>query len=103
MRPRPNFATLRVVSEQLYVTRTGVTVDPRRFKSKGDAMLFEPFPVRRTEPLREALDQERVKPDDDLLIIAHDGGRATCLSREQMAFHHVAHGEFESQPWVVFF
>lgn len=91
------------MADEFYVTRTGVTVDPKRFKSKGDALLFEPFSVTRTEPLASAISEGRVDPDDDLLLIAHDEERVTTLSRQQMAFHHVAHGEVDGQPWVVFF
>ena len=85
------------------MTRTGVTVDPKRFKNKGDQLLFEPFAVSRTEPLAAAIDEGRVEAEDDLLLIAHDDERATALSREQMAFHHVAQGSFEGEPWIVFF
>lgn len=91
------------MTETLYVTRNGVTVDPKRFKSKGDALLFEPFEVTRTEPLTAALTNDRVSPDDDLLVLAHDAEHVTALSREQMAFHHVASGEVGGQPWIVFF
>ena len=91
------------MTEQLYVTRTGVTVDPKRFKSKGDALLFEPFPVTRTEPLATAIAEGRATPEDDLLVVAHDADNVTALSREQMAFHHVAQGVVGGQPWVVFF
>ena len=91
------------VAEKPYVTRTGVTVDPKRFMNKGDQLLFEPFPVARTEPLEDSLREGRVAPDDDLLLIAHDGEQATALSREQMAFHHVASGTHAGEPWLVFF
>lgn len=91
------------MADELYVTRTGVTVDPRRFKSKGDALLFEPFPVERTQSLADAIDSGDIDADDDLLLVAHDEQTVIALSREQMAFHHVASGVAGDQPWVVFF
>ncbi|MCA9710208.1 MAG: hypothetical protein KDK70_30490 [Myxococcales bacterium] len=86
---------------QPYVTKTGMVVDPSRFKRNGETLLFLPFVVERTQPLADALAQERIPADMDMLVAIRDD-RVIALSRTQMAYHHVAQST-KDEPWLVFF
>ncbi|MCX4245146.1 hypothetical protein [Paraliomyxa miuraensis] len=89
--------------DDLYVTSTGMTVDPGRIKRQGETLMFAPFTIERTAPLADALADQTVPPDAELLLATHDDDHVLALSRQQMAYHHVAQGTVEGKPWLVFF
>ena len=91
------------MSDAPYVTKTGMTVDPGRLKRNGETLMFAPFTIERTVPLAEALADQTVDPSAELLVALRDDDRALALSRRQMAYHHVAQGTVEGEPWLVFF
>ena len=63
---------------------------------------FEPFYVKATRPLREALASGDVRKDTPLLIMERDAGVLALLTH-QMSYHHVAQGEIAGEPWLVSF
>ena len=63
---------------------------------------FKPFYVTGTLPLSEALEQRTVHDETPLLVVEHRAGRL-ALATEQMAYHHVAQGDFAGEPWLVSF
>jgi len=67
-----------------------------------DAWGFDPFPVTKMEPLKAALEDGRVAEETGVLLLERGGTRLALLT-EQMAFHHIAQGELEGEPWMVSF
>ncbi len=67
-----------------------------------DAWGFDPFPVTKMEPLKSALEDGRVAEETGVLLLERGGTRLALLT-EQMAFHHIAQGELEGEPWMVSF
>ncbi len=67
-----------------------------------DAWGFDPFPVTKMEPLKSALEDGRVTEETGVLLLERGGTRLALLT-EQMAFHHIAQGELEGEPWMVSF
>ena len=63
---------------------------------------FEPFRVSETEPLRDALSAGKLQSDTRVLVMDHPAGRLAFLT-DQMAYHHVAQGEMNGEPWMVSF
>ena len=63
---------------------------------------FEPFYVRKTEPLSTALSQGRVAPDTRLLVTETAAGRLALLT-DQMAYHHLAQGREGGKDWMATF
>jgi hypothetical protein len=63
---------------------------------------FEPFYVKVTRPLREALACGDVREDTPILVMEHDAG-ALALLTQQMSYHHLAQGEMAGEPWMVSF
>ena len=68
----------------------------------GDTWGFDPFPVTKMEPLRSALEDGRVGEKNGVLLLERGDIRLALLT-EQMAFHHIAQGELEGEPWMVSF
>lgn len=86
-----------------YVTKTGMTVDPSRLKRNGETLLFSTFRVEDTRSLAEMLDQGELAEDAELLLSVREGAPALALLRRQMAYHHVAQGTHDGEPYLVFF
>ncbi len=63
---------------------------------------FEPFRVSETEPLREAMSSCKLHSDTRVLVLDHPAGALAFLT-DQMAYHHVAQGEMNGEPWMVSF
>ena len=63
---------------------------------------FEPFRVSETEPLQDAMSAGKLQSDTRLLVMDHPAGRLAFLT-DQMAYHHVAQGEMNGEPWMVSF
>ncbi len=68
----------------------------------GAGSRFEPFRVRQTQSLRQALVAGVVESDTRLLVMEHAAGRLALLT-DQMAYHHVAQGDIAGEPWMVSF
>lgn len=86
-----------------YVTKTGMAVDPARLKRNGETLLFSPFRVEQTRSLAEVLERGELAEDAELLLATWEGAPPLALLRRQMAFHHVAQGTHDGEPWLVFF
>lgn len=67
-----------------------------------DVWGFDPFPVKEMEPLRTALDGGKVGEETAVLVLTRGDARLALLT-EQMAYHHIAQGELEGEPWMVSF
>jgi len=67
-----------------------------------DAWGFDPFPVATTEPLKDALEEGKVREETAVLLLARGNTRLALLT-EQMSYHHIAQGELEGEPWMVSF
>ena len=63
---------------------------------------FEPFRVAESEPLRDAMSSGKLQGDARVLVMDHPAGRLAFLT-DQMAYHHVAQGEINGEPWMVSF
>ena len=86
-----------------FKTRSGMPVDPKHLKSNIVPMLFQPFYVKKTQALVEAVQSGKVQPDDELLITELENGAVIALLKAQMTYHHVAQGEHEGEAWMVWF
>ncbi|NIQ37064.1 MAG: hypothetical protein GTN81_00510 [Proteobacteria bacterium] len=67
-----------------------------------DKDLFEPFAVKDTVPLKEALANGEVRGETAIVLMESDGC-ALALVTHQMNYHHVAQGEIDGRPWLVSF
>ena len=63
---------------------------------------FEPFRVSESEPLRDAMSAGKLQGDTRVLVMDHPAGVLAFLT-DQMAYHHVAQGEIDGEPWMVSF
>ena len=63
---------------------------------------FEPFRVSESEPMREAMSAGKLQNDTRVLVLDHPAGMLAFLT-DQMAYHHVAQGEINGEPWMVSF
>ena len=75
--------------------------DITRFSGVGNGW-FETFHVEETEALAEALRDGRVATDMSVLVIETAAG-PLALSRDQMAFHHIAQGRDGGKDWMATF
>ena len=64
--------------------------------------IYQPFEVKTTTPLREALKRGDVHEDMPILVVEHKKWRLALLTR-QINYHHVAQGEVGGEPWMVSF
>lgn len=84
-----------------FVTKSGVVIDPERMEF--NVTIFKPFEVTSYQPLQKAFANGKVKEGTDVLGVALPGGRMLTLIKKQMAYHHVAQGELDNEPWLVSF
>ncbi len=63
---------------------------------------FEPFHVSETEALLDAISSGKLQGDTRVLVLDHPAGMLAFLT-DQMAYHHVAQGEIDGEPWMVSF
>lgn len=63
---------------------------------------FEPFHVSETEALQDAMSSGKLQGDTRVLVLDHPAGVLAFLT-DQMAYHHVAQGEIDGEPWMVSF
>lgn len=64
--------------------------------------MFKPLAVGKTTALQTALDRGRVKADTNLLLLELPDA-PLALVKSEMAYHHVAQGEANGEPWLVSF
>jgi Protein of unknown function (DUF3179) len=88
----------------LYVTKTGMVVNPVRAYPKipGVDVVFPPFNVAHYHDLTAALAKRKVDPTTKLMVFAV-GQHTLALVLKQMSFHHVAQGQLDGQAWAAFF
>jgi hypothetical protein len=75
--------------------------DIERFSNLGNGW-FETFYVEETEPLRQVLEDGRLKANTRMLIIAISEGNLAFVT-DQMAYHHLAQGTSEGKHWLATF
>ena len=90
------------MGDALHVTKSGMTIDPKRIKL-GDGVMFTRLDVEQTRPLEEALASGEIAADTQMMGFGSSDGRALVLTRTQMAYHHVAQGEFDGEAWMIFY
>lgn len=91
------------MQDTYYVTKGGMPINPAYIKDNGERTIFKPFIVKDTMRLADALRRGKISKDSELLLIELNNGAIIALSREQMAYHHVAQGEINGEPWLVSF
>ena len=84
-----------------FVTKSGVIIDPGRMEF--NITIFKPFEVTAYQPLQKAITDGKVKEDTDVLGAALPNGSMIALIKKQMAYHHVAQGNLDNEPWMVSF
>ena len=82
-------------------TTTETEFDPSRAVLRNHDM-FRPFRVKTTRPLEQALAQGEVDSQTPVLVLSYAAGTIVLLA-EQMAYHHLAQGESDGQPWLASF
>jgi hypothetical protein len=68
-----------------------------------DGTMFKPFLVEETHSLAEVLNQEAIDPETSVLVMEHPDAGRLALITAQMAYHHVAQGQIDGNPWMVDF
>ena len=63
---------------------------------------FDPFPVSSMTSLGDALKEGKVGEETGVLLVTRGDTRLALLT-EQMAYHHIAQGTLEGEPWMVSF
>jgi hypothetical protein len=81
---------------------TEFDVSRATLSDKDDKDVFQPFYIKATRPLREALASGDVREDTPVLIMESDAGTLALLT-QQMCYHHLAQGEMAGEPWMVSF
>lgn len=89
-------------SNNFYVTRTGMPVDPQYITDNGERFLFKPFNATSYQRLEDALINGNVSIDTELMVF-EVGDQTLTLIKKQMAYHHVAQGELNGEAWAAFF
>ena len=84
--------------KDLYVTQTGMTIDPSHafFNIVGVDKVFNTIQVRSYQPLQEALQQGVIEPETKLMLF-EVGENVISIPLRLIAFHHVAQGEYDNQ------
>ncbi len=67
-----------------------------------DSLAIEPFYVKETRLLSEALARGALTENTSILVVEHEAGKLALLTL-QLVHHHVAQGEIAGQPWMVSF
>jgi len=70
---------------------------------KFNISIFKPFEVTVYQPFQKAIADGKVKEDTDVLGVTLPSDRMLILIKRQMAYHHVAQGELDNEPWLVSF
>jgi hypothetical protein len=88
------------MTNELYVTKSGMKIDPSYFKDSGEQFLFKPFNVKQTQSLAKAVETGKVPLTTELLVVALPHQAPLALIKRQMAYHHVAQGVFNGEAWL---
>ena len=64
---------------------------------------FEPFHVEQTNSLRQSIANGRVRLSKTALLVKPHRKRPLAFLAHQLAYHNVAYGELEGEPWLVSF
>ena len=64
---------------------------------------FEPFHVEQIITLRQAIANGRVRLSKTPLLVRPHRKRPLAFLAHQLAYHNVAYGELEGEPWLVSF
>jgi hypothetical protein len=67
-----------------------------------DSTVYAPFYVTETRPLRRALDEGTINAATPLLVMEHRAGPLAFIV-DQLAYHHMAQGDIDGEPWMVSF
>ncbi|NIN72020.1 MAG: hypothetical protein GTO46_08910 [Gemmatimonadetes bacterium] len=67
-----------------------------------DSASVEPFYVTETRSLRQALDEGVINEATPLVVMEHEAGRLAFVV-DQLAYHHMAQGDIDGEPWMVSF
>ncbi len=68
----------------------------------GEERHFDPFYVKETSELKALVDAGKVGNDEELLVLEKNDQHLAILTRH-MAYHHVAQGTLENEPWLLTF
>jgi len=95
---------MSVKTDDIYVTKTGMDVQPSRafFKVPIVNKLIKPFNVSEYHSLQSVLSKGWVDAETDLLVFEVNGQTLTLLLK-QMAQDHVTQGELNGEAWAFFF
>jgi hypothetical protein len=63
---------------------------------------YEPFYATETHALRDVLDEGILNDETPLLVMEHPSG-VLAFVMDQMAYHHLAQGDIDGEPWMVSF
>ena len=80
---------------------TTITFDANRAILR-EKNMFQPYYVKQTKPLQQAVEQGIVDANTDLLLLDHPQ-QPVALVKSQMFYHHVAQGDIAGEPWMVTF
>jgi hypothetical protein len=61
-----------------------------------------PFYVTETRSVRQALDEGAINEATALLVMEHRAGTLAFVV-DQLAYHHMAQGDIDGEPWMVSF
>ena len=89
-------------TEERYVTKNGAVIDPKRFIT-ADRFYFAPLDVESTVALERLLARKELAGEDLIITAEVNGGRHIGFPTEQLAYHHVAQGSINGEPWMVSF
>lgn len=67
-----------------------------------DSQWFEPFYATDAQLLRDLLRDRMIHSNTLLMVMEHEAG-TLALVTEQMAYHHIAQGDLDGEPWMVSF
>ncbi len=84
-----------------YETKSGVRIDPARMDV--NEKLFKPFEVKSFQSLKEIFAAGKVEEDTSVIGIELPKGQLITFLTKQLAYHHVAQGEIDGEPWMVSF
>jgi hypothetical protein len=95
----PTLAFLTVFTATDSLAQEGFDLD-RAFILDSTANL--PFYVTEIRSLRQALNEGTINEATALLVMEHEAGTLAFVV-DQLAYHHIAQGDIDGEPWMVSF
>lgn len=91
-------------AENLYVTQTGMPINPRQayLNIIGVDTIFPTISVTAYQPLQDALEEGFVSSSTKMMLL-EIGEKIISIPMKDLAFHHVAQGEIDNIPWIAVF